>query len=103
MTRTAAARRFFAPLPLFDGEPEDRGANDLAPASSTRSASAVHGPLHPGLAADSEKCLADIRAFGAFGAPTQAVTEGAIPYLVNEFWTAGQRRAHPIHEVSYRA
>jgi len=24
-------------------------------------------------------------------------------YLINEFWTAGQRQAHSIHEVSYRA
>ena len=29
--------------------------------------------------------------------------EGGIPYLINEFWTSGQRRAHSIHEVSYRA
>jgi len=29
--------------------------------------------------------------------------EGPIPYLINEFWTAGQRQAHSIHEVSYRA
>ena len=26
-----------------------------------------------------------------------------IPYLVNEFWTAGQRRGHALQEVSYRA
>lgn len=34
---------------------------------------------------------------------TEERVEGAIPYLVNEFWTAGQRQAHSIHEVSYRA
>ena len=28
---------------------------------------------------------------------------GPIRYLINEFWTAGQRQAHSIHEVSYRA
>ena len=42
----------------------------------------------------------DFRAFGARTAETQA---GAIPYLVNEFWTSGQRQAHSVHEVSYRA
>ena len=26
-----------------------------------------------------------------------------LPYYVNEFWTSGQRQAHPLHEVSYRA
>ncbi|MEH3108135.1 MAG: DNA methyltransferase [Sphingomonas fennica] len=26
-----------------------------------------------------------------------------IPYLVNAFWTARQRQAHSIHEISYRA
>lgn len=29
--------------------------------------------------------------------------QGSIPYLVNEFWTAGQREGHSLHEVSYRA
>ncbi len=47
--------------------------------------------------------LAEVRAFAAFGAATQAVTEDGIPYLVNEFWTAAQRQAHSIHEISYRA
>ena len=44
-----------------------------------------------------------IRAFQDFGAPTQVFEQDGIPYLVNGFWTAGQRQAHPIHEVSYRA
>ncbi|MCC5957647.1 MAG: site-specific DNA-methyltransferase [Natronohydrobacter sp.] len=42
-------------------------------------------------------------AFGDFGKPTQCETLEGIPYFVNEFWTAGQRQAHSIHEVSYRA
>ncbi|MBI1868853.1 MAG: site-specific DNA-methyltransferase [Methylocystis sp.] len=45
----------------------------------------------------------DIRAFDAFGAKTQRLEQDGIPYFVNEFWTAGQRQAHAIHEVSYRA
>lgn len=44
-----------------------------------------------------------MRHFAAFGTPTQAWDEGGIPYLVNAFWTAGQRQAHAIHEISYRA
>jgi len=47
--------------------------------------------------------LPGIRAFNGFGTPTQELTEGGIPYFVNEFWTAGQRQAHSLHEVSYRA
>ena len=47
--------------------------------------------------------LSSIRAFNGFGTPTQELAEGGIPYLVNEFWTAGQRQAHSLHEVSYRA
>lgn len=41
--------------------------------------------------------------FADFGAPTQALEDGGIPYLVNEYWTAGQRQAHALHEISYRA
>jgi hypothetical protein len=44
-----------------------------------------------------------IRDFRDFGTVTEERVEGAIPYLINEFWTAGQRQAHSIHEVSYRA
>lgn len=40
--------------------------------------------------------------FNGFGLPTHAKTHDGIPYLENEFWTSGQRRAHPMHEVSYR-
>lgn len=47
--------------------------------------------------------LSSIRAFDAFGSRTLEREEGGIPYLVNEFWTAGQRAAHSLHEVSYRA
>ncbi len=36
---------------------------------------------------------------------TLAETErrNGVPYFVDEFWTARQRQAHPIHEISYRA
>lgn len=44
-----------------------------------------------------------VRDFNDFGQSSSEVQEGPIRYLVNEFWTAGQRQAHSIHEVSYRA
>lgn len=51
----------------------------------------------------SDKFLDEIRAFRDFGASTRHFIEGGIPYFVNEFWTAGQRQAHSLHEISYRA
>lgn len=45
----------------------------------------------------------DLRSFDAFGAATIETVETGIPYLVNEYWTARQRQAAAIHEVSYRA
>ncbi|MEO5938940.1 MAG: DNA methyltransferase [Sphingomonas sp.] len=47
--------------------------------------------------------LDDLRAFDAFGAATIETVEDGIPYFVNEFWTARQRQAAAIHEISYRA
>lgn len=44
-----------------------------------------------------------VRNFSEFGQPSIEVWEGPIRYLINEFWTSGQRQAHSIHEVSYRA
>jgi hypothetical protein len=45
----------------------------------------------------------ELRVFRGFGACTQETVEAGIPYFINEFWTSAQRRAHSIHEVSYRA
>ena len=50
-----------------------------------------------------EAFLKDIATFDGFGPMTITETEDDIPYFINEFWTAGQRQAHSIHEVSYRA
>lgn len=50
------------------------------------------------------QCFIDlVRDFSEFGQPSDEKREGAIPYVINEFWTSGQRQAHSIHEVSYRA
>src|ERR1044072_5733094 len=50
----------------------------------------------------------ELRAFREFGTETRETTAtvadgSAIPLFVNEFWTAKQRAAHSLHEVSYRA
>jgi hypothetical protein len=44
-----------------------------------------------------------LRGFVAGGAATTEHHEAGLRYFVNEFWTAGQRRAHRLHEISYRA
>jgi DNA methylase len=44
-----------------------------------------------------------VQDFSQFGQPSIEVWEGPIRYLINEFWTSGQRQAHSLHEVSYRA
>jgi hypothetical protein len=61
--------------------------------------------LAPGDASDTEgrSFVELVRTFSELGQPSAAVQEGGINYLINEFWTAGQRQAHSIHEVSYRA
>jgi hypothetical protein len=43
------------------------------------------------------------RRFAAFGAPSVEAEDAGIPYVINAFWTAAQRQASPLHEVSYRA
>lgn len=47
--------------------------------------------------------VAKLRAFDQFGRKTAELVDGGIPYFVNEYWTAGQRQAHSLHEISYRA
>src|SRR5258707_15149930 len=44
-----------------------------------------------------------LREFTFNGAPTLETVEGGIRYFVNEYWTSGQRKAHNLHEISYRA
>lgn len=44
-----------------------------------------------------------LRRFAEFGAPTVETVEHGITYLANQFWTAGQRCGHSLHEISYRA
>lgn len=50
----------------------------------------------------------ELRGFREFGAETRVSaillpSGGSVPVYVNEYWTARQRQAHSLHEVSYRA
>jgi hypothetical protein len=47
--------------------------------------------------------LEALRTFDGFGAATAVVEEAGVPYFINEYWTAAQRSAHSLHEISYRA
>ena len=50
-----------------------------------------------------QELLDELQAFDAFGTPTRVVEDGGLTYFVNEFWTARQRQANRVHEISYRA
>ena len=47
--------------------------------------------------------LDELANYSAFGEATQIEQVEGETYFINEFWTARQRQAHRIHEVSYRA
>jgi len=57
----------------------------------------------PAATEDNAWFLADLRRFDALGTPTEAAVADGIPYYINQFWTAAQRQAHVLHEISYRA
>lgn len=46
---------------------------------------------------------AGLAAFEEFGQATRRSELDGVAVFENEFWTAQQRQAHPLHEVSYRA
>lgn len=86
-------------MPGFAAVPYDKGCLPLF-ATNEPPASKV---LAQQAAMDSCAFLDAVKQFDAFGSTTQEASVEGIPYLINEFWTAGQRQAHSIHEVSYRA
>lgn len=47
--------------------------------------------------------LVGLESFSSFGKDTQVETVDGNQCFINEFWTARQRQAHRLHEVSYRA
>jgi hypothetical protein len=60
-------------------------------------------PRNDGNAARADALACDLRAFNEFGADTIEFEQDGVSYFVNEFWTSGQRQAHALHEISYRA
>ena len=53
--------------------------------------------------ATGDDLLSELRAFSFNGKPTVEVDIDGVHHFANEFWTARQRQAHSIHEISYRA
>lgn len=47
--------------------------------------------------------LDSLRSFSLRGQTTEEIEQDGLRYFVNEYWTAGQRQAHSLHEISYRA
>ena len=50
-----------------------------------------------------EGFCAMLAGFDDFGSRSLSENQGDIPYYINEFWTAKQRQASNLHEISYRA
>ena len=63
----------------------------------------MEGTSHPAPARDEGRFAGVLAGFSAFGAPTRQAEIDGVPVFENEFWTARQRQAHPLHEISYRA
>lgn len=69
----------------------------------------IYLPIEAPLPAALEKELVDFREFGKPTIATATPCRDAsgdtvsVPAYVNEFWTARQRQAHSLHEISYRA
>ena len=65
------------------------------------------GPTEARESGDLDHFTAELSEFCEFGKQTAildfTVSGYTIPMYVNEFWTAKQRAAHSLHEVSYRA
>lgn len=47
--------------------------------------------------------VAELQAFEFKGRRTECIDRNGVPFFYNEFWTAQQRQAHALHEISYRA
>ncbi len=74
-----------------------------SPATPIRDGSAMEGTSHPPSAPDGGRFAGLLAGFDAFGSATRRSDIDGVPVFENEFWTAKQRQAHPLHEVSYRA
>jgi len=48
----------------------------------------------------SKNILKELSEYCKFGSKTQLESVDGIPYFINQFWTARQRQAERIHELS---
>ena len=71
---------------------------DLFP-DKLRPVAALKSPVRNG----NPDFLEQVAQFSQFGVATVKTENEGLPYFINEFWTAGQRQAHSLHEISYRA
>lgn len=86
---------------------------DFARTFPTRSTARPPTPAEPAALPAAHTPLADqLSAFNQFGTRTRQLElrihgpknpPVTLPVYVNEFWTAQQRQAHSLHEISYRA
>ena len=53
--------------------------------------------------ADASSLVDELASFTFNGARTTVERRDGVDFLFNEFWTARQRQAHRLHEISYRA
>lgn len=63
----------------------------------------MEGTHHPASVRGGGGFAGMLAAFDAFGTATRQAKTGGVPVFENEFWTARQRQAHSLHEISYRA
>ncbi|MEZ5830425.1 MAG: DNA methyltransferase [Dongiaceae bacterium] len=63
----------------------------------------MEGTSHPAFERDDGKFAGMLADFEGFGSATQRAEIHGVAVFENEFWTARQRQAHPLHEISYRA
>jgi hypothetical protein len=50
-----------------------------------------------------ESFIEQLADFTYSGEPTLVEERDGVPFFINEFWTARQRQASALHEISYRA
>jgi hypothetical protein len=63
----------------------------------------MEGTSHPAPARDDGRFAGMLAGFDAFGTASRLAKVDGVAVVENEFWTARQRQAHPLHEISYRA
>jgi hypothetical protein len=76
-------------------------ASDLGFAENAVMARRVH--LIAPTASGTPPLVEELAAFTFNGARTIVERRDGVDFLFNEFWTARQRQAHRLHEISYRA